>query len=50
MQELFVDTAAWIALEVVNDQNHHAALQFRQRSGHLYRWVTTNSRGKPNHD
>ena len=42
MQTLFVDTAAWIGLEVVNDQNHQAALQFRQRSGRTYRWVTTN--------
>jgi predicted nucleic acid-binding protein len=42
MQTLLVDTAAWIGLEVVNDQNHQAALQFRQRSGRSYRWVTTN--------
>lgn len=42
MQALFVDTAAWIGLEVANDQNHHAALRFRERSGAAYRWVTTN--------
>jgi uncharacterized protein len=42
MRGLLVDTAAWMALEVADDQNHHAALQFRQRSRHVYRWVTTN--------
>jgi hypothetical protein len=42
MQKLFVDTAAWIALEVANDQHHEAAMSFRQEVGHTYRWVTTN--------
>ncbi len=42
MQKLFVDTAAWIGLEVINDEHHPAALAFRQESGRGYRWVTTN--------
>jgi uncharacterized protein len=42
MRGLFVDTAAWIGLEVANDQNHQAALQFRQEPGRTYRWMTTN--------
>lgn len=42
MQRLFVDTAAWIGLEVVNDEHHPAAEAFRQGSGRAYRWVTTN--------
>jgi hypothetical protein len=29
MRGLFVDTAAWIGLEVANDRNYQAALQFR---------------------
>jgi len=42
MQRLFVDTAAWIGLEVVNDTHHPTAEAFRQGSGRTYRWVTTN--------
>lgn len=42
MQGLFVDTAAWIGLEVVNDVHHSAADAFRQGPGKTYRWVTTN--------
>lgn len=42
MQRLFVDTAAWIGLEVVNDEHHEAAKAFRQESGRAYQWVTTN--------
>ncbi len=39
---IFVDTGAWIALEVTNDQNHHSAINFFRLQGYLYRWVTTN--------
>ena len=42
MQRLFVDTAAWIGLEVTNDEHHLAAKAFRQDSGRAYQWVTTN--------
>lgn len=42
MQKLFVDTAAWIGLEVTNDEHHSAAVAFRQASGRGYQWVTTN--------
>jgi len=42
MRGLFVDTAAWIGLEVANDQNHRAAFQFQQKPGRAYHWVTTN--------
>lgn len=42
MQRLFVDTAAWIGLEVINDEHHPAAEAFRQESGRAYQWVTTN--------
>ena len=41
-KQLFVDTGAWIALEVSNDQNHLAATSFLRAQGFLYRWVTTN--------
>ena len=30
MQRLFVDTAAWIGLEVINDEHHPAAEAFRR--------------------
>ncbi len=40
--QLFVDTGAWIALEVSNDQNHQPAMRFFRSQGYLYRWVTTN--------
>jgi uncharacterized protein len=42
MPGLFVDTAAWIGLEVANDHNHHAAVAFGQMARRRYRWVTTN--------
>ena len=42
MQRLFVDSAAWIGLEVINDEHHPAAEAFRQESGRAYQWVTTN--------
>lgn len=42
MQKIFVDTSAWIALEVANDQHHQLAIAFKQGPGRAYRWVTTN--------
>ncbi len=42
MQQLFVDTAAWASLELVNDQGHPMAIAFKEGPGRLYRWVTTN--------
>ena len=42
MQRLFVDTAAWIGLEVTNDEHHLAANAFLQDSGRAFQWVTTN--------
>jgi predicted nucleic acid-binding protein len=42
MPRLFVDTTAWIGLEVINDEHHLAAKTFRQGSGRTYQWVTTN--------
>ena len=42
MPGLFVDTAAWIGLEVANDQNHRAAVAFGQMARRRYHWVTTN--------
>ena len=41
-KQLFIDTGAWIALEVANDQNHSAATSFFRSRGYRYRWVTTN--------
>ena len=42
MQKIFVDTSAWIGLEVANDQRHQPAIAFKQGLGRAYRWVTTN--------
>ncbi len=42
MQKLFVDTAAWGALELANDRNYSAAFEFKRGPGRAYRWVTTN--------
>lgn len=42
MQRLFVDTAAWIALEAANDQYHGAAMTLLHEAGTRYRWTTTN--------
>lgn len=42
MQRLFVDTAAWAALEMGNDPNYRRALEFRLGPGRKYGWVTTN--------
>jgi predicted nucleic acid-binding protein len=42
MQNIFVDTSAWIGLEAANDQRHQSAIAFKQGSGRAYRWVTTN--------
>jgi predicted nucleic acid-binding protein len=42
MQKLFVDTAAWIALEVINDERHEAAERFRREQGRAYQWITSN--------
>jgi uncharacterized protein len=42
MQQIFVDTAAWLALEVTNDQYYEAAQAFGRGQGREYRWVTTN--------
>ena len=42
MQKLFVDTAAWIGLEITNDEHHIAAKAFRQETGRSYQWVTSN--------
>ena len=42
MQRLFVDTAAWIGLEVTNDEHHLAANAFLQDAGRAFQWVTTN--------
>lgn len=42
MQKLFVDTAAWVGLEVINDEHHAAAEAFRHGPGRAYQWLTTN--------
>lgn len=42
MQRLFVDTAAWIGLEVANDEHYSAASAFLRESGRTFQWVTTN--------
>lgn len=42
MERLFVDTAAWAALEIGNDPNHRRALEFRLGPGRKYAWATTN--------
>jgi uncharacterized protein len=42
VQQLFVDTAAWLALEITNDTHHPSAQQFGRGDGLTYRWVTTN--------
>lgn len=42
MENLFIDTGAWIALEVTNDQSHLAASAFFRQEGFRYRWITTN--------
>lgn len=42
MQKLFVDTAAWVGLEVINDERHTAAESFRRGPGRAYQWCTTN--------
>jgi predicted nucleic acid-binding protein len=42
MQRIFVDTAAWIALEVTNDEHYKAATAFRRGPGRAFRWLTTN--------
>jgi predicted nucleic acid-binding protein len=42
LQQIFVDSAAWIAMEVSNDQYHAAAQRFARGPALSYRWVTTN--------
>jgi len=42
MQPLFIDTGAWIALEIANDHSHRAAIQFASQQGRLFQWITTN--------
>lgn len=42
MQQLFVDTAAWLALEITNDTHYPSAQAFGRGEGLAYRWVTTN--------
>jgi uncharacterized protein len=42
MERLFIDTAAWYAVEVSNDLYHPAATQFSRIAGRMYRWTTTN--------
>jgi len=42
MQRLFVDTAAWAALELANDRDYSAAFEFKRGAGRSYHWVTTN--------
>jgi predicted nucleic acid-binding protein len=42
MQELFVDTSAWLALELRRDQYHNAAFTFARTQARKYQLVTTN--------
>jgi predicted nucleic acid-binding protein len=42
MRYLFVDTSAWLALELRNDQHHQDAKAFAQGQGRQYQWLTTN--------
>ena len=42
MHYLFVDTGAWLALELRNDQHHQDAKAFAQGQGRQYQWLTTN--------
>ncbi len=42
MRLLFVDTAAWLALESRWDQYHDVALAFAQNQARTFQWVTTN--------
>ncbi len=41
MRYLFVDTGAWLALELRNDQHHQDAKAFAQGQGRQYQWLTT---------
>jgi uncharacterized protein len=42
LQQLFIDSAAWIAMEVTNDQHYETAQRFSRGSALSYAWVTTN--------
>jgi len=42
MKPLFIDTAAWLALEFSRDQYHAVALAFAQKEARQFQWVTTN--------
>ena len=42
MNQLFVDTAAWLALEFRRDHYHEAAFAFAQSEARQFQWVTTN--------
>ncbi|MBM3235896.1 type II toxin-antitoxin system VapC family toxin [Candidatus Poribacteria bacterium] len=41
MNEIFVDTSAWDAIEDANDANHEIALLFKEEIAEKYRLVTT---------
>jgi len=42
MKQLFVDTAAWLALELRRDQYHAVAFAFAHHEARQFQWVTTN--------
>ncbi|MFN2168120.1 MAG: type II toxin-antitoxin system VapC family toxin [Anaerolineae bacterium] len=42
MDLLFIDSSAWLSLELYRDQNHEAGRRFASGPARGYRWVTTN--------